>query len=99
MGNLQFTGPASQHFWFLLHKIKRLKHVNSLQSESKLDRFILEVNLLSKQLVVHLDPLHLFVTLLQSLVTLTELSDVVASFGQDASFTLRNTAHRRVNHH
>ena len=51
-------------------------------------RFKWEVNLLSKQLVVHLHPLHLFVTLLQSLVTLTQLSDVVAGFGQDASFTL-----------
>lgn len=51
---------------------------------------------MSKQLVVHLHPLHLFVTLLQSLVILTQLSDVVASFGQDASFTLRNTAHTKV---
>lgn len=50
-----------------------------------------EVNLLSKQLVVQLDSLHLFVTLLQSLVILTQLTDVVTSFGQDASFTLRNT--------
>lgn len=50
-----------------------------------------DVNLLSKQLVVHLDSLHLFVALLQSLVTLTQLSDVVTGFGQDASFTLRNT--------
>lgn len=49
-----------------------------------------EVNLLSKQLVVHLDSLHLFVTVLQPLVILTQLADVVARFGQDASFTLRN---------
>ena len=49
------------------------------------------VNLLSEQVVVHLDSLHLFVALLQSLVVLAQLPDVVTGFGQDASFTLRNT--------
>lgn len=51
----------------------------------------LRVNLLSKQLVVYLHSLHLFVALLQPLVILTQLADVVARFGEDASFTLRNT--------
>lgn len=52
------------------------------------DMFVWDVNLLSQQLVVHLHPLHLLVTLLQSLVILTQLSNVVACFGQNASFTL-----------
>lgn len=50
-----------------------------------------DVHLLSQQLVVHLDSLHLFVALLQPLVVLAQLADVVTGFGQDASFTLRNT--------
>lgn len=50
--------------------------------------FVWDVNLLSQQLIVHLHPLHLLVTLLQSLVILTQLSNVVACFGQNASFTL-----------
>lgn len=47
-------------------------------------------DLLSEQLVVHLHPLHVFVALLQPLVALTQLPDVVTSFGQDASFTLQS---------
>lgn len=54
------------------------------------------VHLLSEQLVVHLNLLHLFVAVLQALVALTQLSDVVAGFGQDASFTLRSTARSHV---
>lgn len=46
---------------------------------------------MSEQFVVHFDSLHLFVAFLQSLVVLTQLSDVVTGFGQDASFTLRIT--------
>lgn len=44
--------------------------------------------LLPAQLVVHLYPLHFLQTLLQPLVALPELSDVVTSFRQDASFAL-----------
>lgn len=44
--------------------------------------------LLPAQLVVHLYPLHLLQTLLQPLVALPQLTDVVTSFGQDATFAL-----------
>lgn len=55
-----------------------------------------EVDLLAEQLVVHLHPLHLLVALLQLLVVLPQLSDVVAGFGQDPSFTLKGRPSRRV---
>lgn len=44
--------------------------------------------LLPAQLVVHLYPLHFLQTLLQPLVALPQLTDVVTSFGQDATFAL-----------
>lgn len=94
MGNLMFTGLYLSFFFLVsFTQNKKVKHVHATEAECTQGLFIWEVNLLSKQLVVHLDSLHLFITLLQSLVTLTQLSDVVTSFGQDASFTLGNTAH------
>lgn len=66
----------------LTHSKKKKKTINDKRTAG------LGADLLPQQLVVHLHPLHLLVALLQSLVVLTQLSDVVAGFGQDASFTL-----------
>lgn len=57
-----------------------------------------ERHLLPEQLVVHFYPLHLLVALLELLVVLPQLSDVVAGFGQDPSFTLQQPNQRRHSH-
>lgn len=46
-------------------------------------------HLLSEEFVVHLDFLHFIETLMEPVVGLTQLLDVIAGLGQDASFTLR----------
>lgn len=67
------------------HKQIRVQARPPILCDSLLSRLFY---LLSAELVVHLYSLHLFDTVQEPLVILTELSDVVTRLRQDAPFTL-----------
>lgn len=84
------------YLWLILTHNKKTKKHNKRINDKRTTGS--GADLLPQQLIVHLHPLHLLVALLQSLVVLAKLSDVVAGFGQDASFTLETTESTQTCH-